>query len=207
MAKLKDYTNMIFGQFKVIQDLGMKYPKPNSKQKRKFLKVKCSKCHLEYEGLVECFSLGQKICDCDKRILKSKEWKRIAKIRLGMIDRCHNEKSKDYSRYGQKNIRVCYEWLISCESFYKWSIDNNYNDDLQIDRIDNDKGYSPENCRWTTKLEQARNKRKVTKIEKIINAKKLLNEGLSRIQVSNKLNLTYGIVKHLDRGTRWKDIN
>ena len=43
-------------------------------------------------------------------------------------------------------------------AFYNWSLDNGYNDSLTIDRIDNSKGYSPENCRWVTKEEQQRNK-------------------------------------------------
>ena len=42
-------------------------------------------------------------------------------------------------------------------SFYNWSMENGYNDDLSIDRIDSTKGYSPENCRWVTKKDQSRN--------------------------------------------------
>lgn len=207
MPKLKDYINVVFGQFKVIEDFGNAYVNVRSTAKRRFVKVQCSKCHREYKGIIESFSLGKKVCDCDKRTLKSKEWKRIAKIRFGMIDRCHNEKCKDYSRYGLKNIKVCYEWLISCGAFYKWSIENGYDHNLQIDRIDNDKGYSPENCRWITRLEQARNKKFVTKVEKIKKAVDMLKKGNTRTEICNKLNLSYGIVKSIDRKKCWKDIN
>jgi hypothetical protein len=207
MAKLKDYTNMVFGQFKIIEDLGNSYVNSLSKKKRRFVKVQCLKCDITYESILESFSLGKKVCDCDKRILKTNEWKRIAKIRFGMIDRCNNEESKDYPRYGQRNIKVCCDWLVSCKLFYEWSLENGYGHNLQIDRIDNDKGYSPENCRWVTRLEQARNKKFVTKIEKIKNAVDLLKKGKSRIEICKELNLSYGIVKSIHRGRCWKDIN
>jgi hypothetical protein len=77
-----------------------------------------------------------------------------------MKQRCHNPKNSRYQDYGGRGITVCDEWLNSFTSFYDWSIANGYRDDLSIDRIDNDKGYSPDNCRWATVLEQNRNKRR-----------------------------------------------
>jgi hypothetical protein len=76
----------------------------------------------------------------------------------GMIQRCENPKAHNYKDYGGRGISVCEEWHdFMC--FFRWSMENGYNDDLTIDRINNDAGYEPDNCRWTTYKTQANNKR------------------------------------------------
>ncbi|MCA1066126.1 hypothetical protein QTG56_25435 (plasmid) [Rossellomorea sp. AcN35-11] len=73
--------------------------------------------------------------------------------------RCTNEKNDRYAEYGGRGISVCVEWLDSFEVFKEWALKNGYNKDLSIDRIDVDGNYTPDNCRWSTNLEQSRNKR------------------------------------------------
>ena len=76
-----------------------------------------------------------------------------------MKNRCSNENSLSYSRYGGRNITVCDEWKESFEAFYR-DMGSKPSDKHSIDRKDNDKGYCKENCRWATPVEQANNKRK-----------------------------------------------
>lgn len=75
-----------------------------------------------------------------------------------MKRRCKTRNGKDAPSYYSKGITVCAEWSNSFLSFYNWAISNGYNDSLTIDRIDNSKGYSPNNCRWVTIEEQTRNR-------------------------------------------------
>lgn len=77
-----------------------------------------------------------------------------------MHDRCENPKNAAYPRYGGREIAVCDEWrLDNIESFMSWAYANGWEKGLEIDRIDNNKGYSPENCRIVTAKENSRNRR------------------------------------------------
>ena len=76
----------------------------------------------------------------------------------GMKERCYNRNKAYYHRYGGRGITMCDEWHYSFEAFQSWAYENGYREDLTIDRIDNDKGYCPENCRWVTIKEQSNNK-------------------------------------------------
>lgn len=80
----------------------------------------------------------------------------------GIKQRCNDINSPSYNMYGSRGIKVCNEWENNFESFYKWSIDNGFRDSLEIDRIDNYKGYEPSNCRWITSSENRQNIRHKT---------------------------------------------
>jgi hypothetical protein len=86
-------------------------------------------------------------------------YNRLWKIRKCMITRCYNDKANFYKDYGGRGIAICDEWLNSFDSFYFWAIASGYSPGLSIDRKNNDKEYSPDNCRWSTAKQQANNKR------------------------------------------------
>lgn len=81
-----------------------------------------------------------------------------------MKTRCLNPNSKDYPNYGGRGIKVCPEWMESFEAFRDWAMANGYRDDLTLDREDVNGNYDPNNCKWSTRTEQANNKRNNHKV-------------------------------------------
>lgn len=112
----------------------------------------------------------------------------------GIIQRCTNPNIPEYSRYGAKGITVSDEWRESFEQFYADMGPKQHR--YTIDRIDNNKGYCKENCRWVTYSENNRNKKKTILIEHNGKIKPL-------IEWAEELGLNYGTLVSRLRRNKW----
>ena len=86
-------------------------------------------------------------------------FERLYNIWTLMKGRCYNPNNHCYKYYGARGISVADCWLHDYSAFKQWALNNGYKDELTIERIDNDKGYSPDNCKWIAKGKQTLNRR------------------------------------------------
>lgn len=114
--------------------------------------------HLKRGGIKSCGCYWQDI----KHSINFKHGGRYTKlynIWCGMKERCSNPNCEAYKNYGARGISVCKEWIDDFFAFENWANENGYKQGLQIDRINNNSGYSPDNCRFVTPKENNMNRR------------------------------------------------
>jgi hypothetical protein len=163
MYNFIDLTGKKFGKLLVIERCEDKIYNRN----RKTTQWNCV-CDCDKNVIVKVTSNalrdGKTHCGCVKTIRYGHPTHGMTNTRLfniwgSVIQRCNNPNHMCYHNYGGRGIKLCDEWFDKFELFYDWAINNGYNENLSLDRIDNDKGYCPENCRWATPSEQQRNRR------------------------------------------------
>lgn len=196
MPKLIDLSNKRFGRLVVISRVPNKNGRP-----RWLCRCDCgSFCEVPSSALR---SGNTRSCGCLQKDIASKNSTihgdsktRLYKIWACIKDRCTNPRNARYADYGGRGISVCDEWHTYIP-FREWALSHGYADELSIDRADNNGSYCPENCRWVTRKEQARNKRN----NRLINGKPLAQwaeeYGIDRCLLRDRLGYGWPLEKAL----------
>ena len=154
MENIKNMTPKLMGE------TWRKYPTETSKQKTTYGLFQCQYCGKEFETTVQSVKCGDtKSCGCLRGELHGLKGHKLYGTWRQMVQRCTNPKHKNYGDYAERGITVCEEWL-DIKKFIAWAESTHPNiEGYTLDRIDNDKGYNPDNCRWADKTMQSVNQR------------------------------------------------
>lgn len=138
-------------------------------KKRKYIDINCKECNknltMRYDSYIKtkyrnmCLSCLSKI----QATSFSKTQNGLSKHPVyrswhSMKQRCYYKKNDNYKWYGGRGVSICDEWKGNFLNFFEWSIKNNWSVGLEIDRINNNGNYEPNNCRWITHKENCNNK-------------------------------------------------
>lgn len=163
MAKKRELAGQEFGRLLVLYDTSER------KDRKIVWHCRCD-CGNEVDVIGRSLTAGHtKSCGCLQRqraaeantthgMNRQGERHSIYGVWATMLQRCENPNVSAYRNYGGRGITVCNEWHDP-QVFIEWALSNGWQKGLSIDRIDNDAGYSPDNCRWVTRKVQARNMR------------------------------------------------
>ena len=190
IEELKDMTPKLIGE------TWRKYPTESSNRLRYFGIFECQYCGTHWESQVRSITGGDtKSCGCQKggKPKHGLGTNKFYDTWHNIIKRCTNPKNINYKNYGARGITVCEEWL-NVSNFVAWCDLTHPNiEGLTLDRIDNDKGYNPENCRWADRSTQGTNQRmKSNNTSGYIGVRYYIqtNSWVARITVNN-------ILKHI----------
>ena len=166
----------------------------------------CNFCKQEVE---RSLSNGKKYksCGCNQNQITHGETKtKLHRVWTDMKTRCLNPNVKQYKYYGGRGITICPEWTYSYIVFRDWALSNGYQENLEIDRRDNNGNYSPENCRFVTDKENSRNRRgrKIKSIEMANEIRDLYKTGnYTRKSLAIKYNVVKSSIDQIISNKTW----
>lgn len=166
MGKVVDLTGQRFGRLTVIRRSGT----GKGRQSQWFCKCDCG---------ADVFALSHNLrsgntnsCGCLRVDMAKEQHTKhgfkhhpLYEVWKNMRSRCYNTRNPDFRYYGGRGVFVCDEWKGDPSCFIGWSISHGWKSGLQIDRINNDKGYSPNNCRFVTPRANCNNRRCTLQID------------------------------------------
>lgn len=182
------------------------YTRKNGTQDRKAL-FQC-KCGNQFESVISIVKKGNtQSCGCLHSRISSERLTQhgfsqtaIYKVWKNMRSRCYNPKHKSFKDYGGRGIKVCDEWINNPSVFVNWAISNGYKKGLQLDRINNDGNYEPNNCRFVTPKVNTRNRRN-TKIGfsdiREINLLKKQNPKLTTVEIAERYRVNPATIRKI----------
>ena len=157
--KIKNLINQKFNMLLVLEKYGRK-------NNRVIWKCRCECGNITYLPTFALTGNHTKSCGCLKgdNFCHIRQNHKLTNTRLYSIlidikKRCYNSNFKYYCNYGGRGITICDNWKNDFLAFYNWSMKNGYQENLSIDRINNDGNYEPSNCRWVDRITQGNNKR------------------------------------------------
>ena len=163
MSRIVDLTGNRYGRLAVIERADDRVQ--NNGRHRVMWKCRCD-CGNEIDVLGDNLKRGRTTsCGCymSEAISKSRTTHGETNTKLYGIwcaikTRCYNPHSTYYNRYGGRGNHMCDEWKNSFTVFREWACKNGYEEGATVDRINNDEGYFPDNCRWVDPATQANNR-------------------------------------------------
>jgi hypothetical protein len=164
-AKINVGVGEVYGKLTVVKDLGTRM---YSGGWHRFVFCKCE-CGGTKEVLYSTLKKGAtQSCGClwrNKFVRHGLCSHPLYRVWQAIKRRCYSINDAAYLHYGGRGIKVCRQWKHKAERFIEWASSNGWEKGLQIDRIDNNKGYSPENCRIVTRKENMNNTRRNITLE------------------------------------------
>ncbi len=160
MTKAEQAVGQTFGRLSVLRPT-----------RKRYVSCRCECGVIKEIDVYDLLSGKTRSCGCLHREVSAERaykhgdrWERLYFVWLNMRRRCYDFKNEQYADYGGRGIRVCSEWNSDYSRFRQWALQNGYSEDLQIDRIDNDADYRPDNCRFVTPSLNCRNKRNSSRV-------------------------------------------
>lgn len=131
----------------------------------------------------------------------------LYKLIHNIRSRCTNPSASNFKYYGGRGISVCDEWTNNTVAFVEWASQNGWRPGLEIDRINHDGNYTPENCQFITHKQNSRKTRRSKTTEaqaKLV--KSMFAEGASVNEAAVKSGVSYMSAWHIRKGNSWDDV-